>query len=223
MIRASKALLITAELVDDAVTACFKTWHDGLLTASCDVTDTLILWTLQGKLTVVLDLDGTLISSFTPRRAPRLPPGSTSYIVGKGGRLNPQGVFVVERPGLQEFFRQLSTFAGSCDTDNGWLCLIPYPMLAITLQLSLQMCVHVSYCPSESAFLSEGLIRGKKSAKLQTLIAMKHDCLPYRLHLPRLRITTLTITLPKHNKPHDYQLAVLCQPLSRSFCLGASH
>ncbi|KAL0032835.1 hypothetical protein WJX77_001986 [Trebouxia sp. C0004] len=65
----------------------------------------------KGKLTVVLDLDGTLISSFTPRRAPRLPPGSTSYIVGKGGRLNPQGVFVVERPGLQEFFRQLSTFA----------------------------------------------------------------------------------------------------------------
>ncbi|KAA6419636.1 MAG: CTD small phosphatase 2-like [Trebouxia sp. A1-2] len=65
----------------------------------------------KGKLTVVLDLDGTLISSFTPRRAPRLPPGSTSYIVGKGGRLNPQGVFVVERPGLQEFFAQLSTFA----------------------------------------------------------------------------------------------------------------
>ncbi|KAL0044617.1 hypothetical protein WJX82_002935 [Trebouxia sp. C0006] len=65
----------------------------------------------KGKLTVVLDLDGTLISSFTPRRAPRLPPGSTSYVVGKGGRLNPQGVFVVERPGLQEFFRQLSTFA----------------------------------------------------------------------------------------------------------------
>ncbi len=74
---------------------------------------------LQGKLTVVLDLDGTLISSFTPRRAPRLPPGSTSYIVGKGGRLNPQGVFVVERPGLQEFFRQLSTFAGSCN-GNAW-------------------------------------------------------------------------------------------------------
>lgn len=68
---------------------------------------------LQGRLTVVLDLDGTLISSFTPRRAPRLPPGVTSYIVGRGGGLNPQGVFVVERPGLQEFFRQLSSFAGS--------------------------------------------------------------------------------------------------------------
>lgn len=60
----------------------------------------------------MLDLDGTLISSFTPRRAPRLPPGVTSYTVGRGGRLNPQGVFVVERPGLHEFFAQLSSFAG---------------------------------------------------------------------------------------------------------------
>lgn len=70
---------------------------------------------MQGRLTVVLDLDGTLISSFTPRRAPRLPSGITSYTVGRGGRLNPQGVFVVERPGLKEFFTQLSSFAGqSC-------------------------------------------------------------------------------------------------------------
>ena len=67
---------------------------------------------LQGRLTVVLDLDGTLISSFTPRRAPRLPSGVTSYIVGRGGKLNPQGVFVVERPGLQDFLAHLSTFAG---------------------------------------------------------------------------------------------------------------
>ncbi len=87
---------------------------------------------LQGKLTVVLDLDGTLISSFTPRRAPRLPPGSTSYVVGKGGRLNPQGVFVVERPGLQEFFRQLSTFAGSCH-GNAWH-VHSFPVLIITTQ-----------------------------------------------------------------------------------------
>ena len=71
---------------------------------------------MQGHLTVVLDLDGTLISSFTPRRAPRLPPGVTSYVVGKGGRLNPQGVFVVERPGLQEFLSKLSTFAGEYRT-----------------------------------------------------------------------------------------------------------
>ncbi len=43
----------------------------------------------HGKLTVVLDLDGTLISSFTPRRAPALGPGVVGYVVGKGGRLNP--------------------------------------------------------------------------------------------------------------------------------------
>ena len=61
---------------------------------------------------MVLDLDGTLISSFTPRRAPRLPPDMTSYIVGRGGKLNPGGVFVVERPGLQEFFERLSATAG---------------------------------------------------------------------------------------------------------------
>ncbi|EIE23454.1 hypothetical protein COCSUDRAFT_62990 [Coccomyxa subellipsoidea C-169] len=64
-----------------------------------------------GRLTVVLDLDGTLLSSFTPRRAPVLPAGSTSYIVGRGGRLNPNGVFVVERPGLTAFFDQLCKFA----------------------------------------------------------------------------------------------------------------
>jgi len=62
---------------------------------------------------VVLDLDGTLVSSFTPRRAPALPPGSTSYVVGRGGRLNPGGVFVVERPGLAAFFARLSEFAGA--------------------------------------------------------------------------------------------------------------
>ncbi len=35
---------------------------------------------MKGRLTVVLDLDGTLISSFTPRRAPSLAPASTSYV-----------------------------------------------------------------------------------------------------------------------------------------------
>lgn len=67
----------------------------------------------QGRLTVVLDLDGTLVSSFTPARAPRLPAGMESYIVGRGARINPNGVFVVERPGLFEFFAQLSEFAGA--------------------------------------------------------------------------------------------------------------
>ena len=66
-----------------------------------------------GRLTVVLDLDGTLLSSFTPRRAPVLPPGSTAYVVGRGGRLNPSGVFVVERPGLTHFFDHLCKFAGA--------------------------------------------------------------------------------------------------------------
>lgn len=67
---------------------------------------------MQGRLTVVLDLDGTLISSFTPRRAPRLAPGVTTHLVGRGSQLNPNGVFVVERPGLQHFLQQLSSFAG---------------------------------------------------------------------------------------------------------------
>ena len=58
---------------------------------------------------MVLDLDGTLVSSFTPARAPRLP----GYIVGRGARINPNGVFVVERPGLLDFFAQLSEFAGA--------------------------------------------------------------------------------------------------------------
>ncbi len=67
----------------------------------------------QGKLTVVLDMDGTLISSFTPARAPRLPGGMITYVVGRGARINPKGVFVVERPGLKEFFAQLCEFAGA--------------------------------------------------------------------------------------------------------------
>ena len=66
---------------------------------------------LQGKLTVLLDLDGTLISSFTPRRAPRLPSYVKTHVVGIGSKLNPQGVFVVERPGLKEFLEELCSFA----------------------------------------------------------------------------------------------------------------
>ena len=70
---------------------------------------------LKGRLTVVLDLDGTLISSFTPRRAPSLPPGSKSYVVGKGAKLNPNGVLVVERPDLGHFLQKINEFAGmSC-------------------------------------------------------------------------------------------------------------
>jgi 2,3-diketo-5-methylthio-1-phosphopentane phosphatase len=66
---------------------------------------------MKGRLTVVLDLDGTLISSFTPRRAPSLAPGSTSYVCGRGAKLNPNGVLVVERPDLGAFLKRLSEFA----------------------------------------------------------------------------------------------------------------
>jgi Dullard-like phosphatase family protein len=65
----------------------------------------------KGKLTVLLDMDGTLISSFTPRRAPRLPSGIKTHICGVGSTLNPQGVFVVERPGLRQFLAELASFA----------------------------------------------------------------------------------------------------------------
>eukprot|EP00892_Ulva_mutabilis_P009922 jgi/Ulvmu1/7301/UM035_0090.1 len=61
-----------------------------------------------GKLSIVLDLDGTLIASFPPRRSPTLPAHVRTHLVGKGSSLNPQGVFVVERPGLVEFLRQTS-------------------------------------------------------------------------------------------------------------------
>lgn len=61
-----------------------------------------------GKLTLCLDLDGTLISAFSPKKAPMLPAGAISYIVGRGSKLNPGGVFIVERPGLGEFLRRMS-------------------------------------------------------------------------------------------------------------------
>jgi Dullard-like phosphatase family protein len=64
-----------------------------------------------GRLCVCLDLDGTLVTTFTPKRAPSLPPSAVSYVVGRGGRLNPGGVCVVERPGLGPFLRRLSAFA----------------------------------------------------------------------------------------------------------------
>ncbi|EFN52946.1 hypothetical protein CHLNCDRAFT_137319 [Chlorella variabilis] len=65
----------------------------------------------RGRLVVCLDLDGTLVTTFTPKRAPMLPPGSISYVVGRGGKLNPNGVFVVERPGLGDFLRRIAPFS----------------------------------------------------------------------------------------------------------------
>ena len=65
----------------------------------------------QGRMTVLLDLDGTLVSSFAPRKAPRLPRSMVTHLVGVGTSLNPSGVFVVERPGLKHFLEQLAGFA----------------------------------------------------------------------------------------------------------------
>ena len=68
-----------------------------------------------GKLTVVLDLDGTLVSTFTIKRKPNIPKHLShilrSYVVGKGGPLNVDGVFVLERPGLREFLTSLAEVA----------------------------------------------------------------------------------------------------------------
>lgn len=44
-----------------------------------------------GKLSIVLDIDGTLIASFPPRRSPRLPASMRTHLVGAGSSLNPQG------------------------------------------------------------------------------------------------------------------------------------
>ena len=54
---------------------------------------------------------------------PCLPPGArtparlpaVSYVVGRGGKLNPGGVFVVERPGLGDFLRRIMPFS-----EVGW-------------------------------------------------------------------------------------------------------
>lgn len=71
---------------------------------------------------MLLDLDGTLVASFTPRRAPRLPGSMKTHLVGVGSSLNPGGVFVVERPGLQPFLQQLAGLAEVVVfTAGGWL------------------------------------------------------------------------------------------------------
>jgi RNA polymerase II subunit A small phosphatase-like protein len=65
----------------------------------------------RGRLTVALDLDGLLIASYTPKRAPRLPPSMVTHLVGRGSALNPAGVLVVERPGLHRFLRAVAAEA----------------------------------------------------------------------------------------------------------------
>jgi hypothetical protein len=53
----------------------------------------------RGKLSIVLDIDGTLIASFPPRRAPKLPSHMRTHVVGAGSSLNPQGSFTTLRNG----------------------------------------------------------------------------------------------------------------------------
>jgi 2,3-diketo-5-methylthio-1-phosphopentane phosphatase len=60
----------------------------------------------RNKLTLCLDLDGTLVTTVNPRRAPALPESMVTYTVGKGGKLNPGGIFVIERPGLGDFLKR---------------------------------------------------------------------------------------------------------------------
>jgi len=65
----------------------------------------------RSKLTVVLDMDGTLLSSYAAQRRPRLPPSLRTFVTGTGGKLNPGGVLAVERPGLRTFLEELAGFA----------------------------------------------------------------------------------------------------------------
>jgi 2,3-diketo-5-methylthio-1-phosphopentane phosphatase len=60
----------------------------------------------KNKLVLCLDLDGTLVTTVNPRRAPALPESMVTYTVGKGGKLNPGGIFVIERPGLGDFLKR---------------------------------------------------------------------------------------------------------------------
>ena len=62
----------------------------------------------KNRLTLCLDLDGTLVTTVNPRRAPVLPEGMVSYTVGQGGKLNPGGIFVIERPGLGDFLKRVA-------------------------------------------------------------------------------------------------------------------
>jgi ABC-type thiamin/hydroxymethylpyrimidine transport system permease subunit len=99
-------------------------------------------YAVQGKLCVLLDLDGTLVSSFTPKRAPRLPAYVKTHVVGVGSKLNPQGVFVVQRPGLTQFLEQLSTFAEVVVfTAGGYHTMFPYAMVGL-LRGSVGIFVH---------------------------------------------------------------------------------
>lgn len=87
-----------------------KSEDEAMLEASMDVEVPTLLPPLRpefkNRLTLCLDLDGTLVTTVNPRRAPALPEGMVTYTVGKGGKLNPGGIFVIERPGLGDFLKR---------------------------------------------------------------------------------------------------------------------
>ena len=56
------------------------------------------------------------------QRAPVLPPSMCGYVVGKGGKLNPGGVCVVERPGLAEFFARIAPVAEASAPSSACAC-----------------------------------------------------------------------------------------------------
>lgn len=96
-----------------------------------------------GKLCVLLDLDGTLVSSYTPRRAPRLPSYVRTHVVGMGSKLNPAGVFVVERPGLTEFLEELATFAEVIIFTAGAYTLVALASIRVSTPVCISSCVQL--------------------------------------------------------------------------------
>ena len=65
---------------------------------------------LLQKLTVVLDLDHTLIYSRHTKIKDVTDKSLRSYVVSRNSALNPDGVLVIERPGLLDFLQELSRF-----------------------------------------------------------------------------------------------------------------
>jgi RNA polymerase II subunit A small phosphatase-like protein len=123
---------------------------------------------------VLLDLDGTLISSFTPKRAPRLPPTMRTHLVGQGSGLNPAGVFVVERPGLTDFLAELAAFA---------------EVVVFTAGAAWEVCM----CGCRCALHSVPMLCGDSRC----------GALPWwrRPHLPRSQPRAVSLALPLQSSP----------------------
>lgn len=65
---------------------------------------------MSKKITVVLDLDQTLIYSIHPKNIVHYENPPKYHVLG-GNKLNPNGIIVFERPGLHEFLISLSHFS----------------------------------------------------------------------------------------------------------------